>query len=75
MVQMVSWRNSTPDVGAVAFCTIKIDDFMAFLTSTSTTTSSVRSLTWTRSKVVTSIDIAIEVAGVAQLEETNNEGQ
>ena len=64
-----------PHFGAAALCTIKIDDFRASSTSTSTTTSSLRSLTWPRSKVVTSIDIAIEVAGVAQLEEINNEGQ
>ena len=28
-VPMESRRNSTPDFGAAAFCTIKIDDFMA----------------------------------------------
>ena len=27
MVPMEAWRNSTPDFGAAAFCTIKIDLF------------------------------------------------
>ena len=40
---MESWRNSTPNFGAAAFCTIKIDYFRASLTSTSMTTSSLRS--------------------------------
>ena len=34
------WRNSTPDFGAVAFCTTNIDDFRTSLTSTSSTISS-----------------------------------
>ena len=33
MVPMEPWRNSTPDFGAAAFCTTKIDDFRSSLTS------------------------------------------
>ena len=51
MAPIDPWRNSAPDFGAAAFCTTKIDDFKASLTSTSTTTSSLRSLRWPRSKV------------------------
>ena len=50
MVPLEPWRNSTPDFGAAAFCTIKIDDFRASSTSTSTTTSSLRALRWPRSR-------------------------
>ena len=45
MVPMEPWQNSTPVLGAAAFCTTKIDDFRASLTST------LRSLRWPRSKV------------------------
>ena len=40
MVPIEPWQNSTPIFGAAAFCTIKIEDFRASLTSTFSTTSS-----------------------------------
>ena len=45
MVPIEPWQNSTPVFGAAAFCTTKIDDFRASLTSP------LRSLRWPRSKV------------------------
>ena len=67
------WRNSTPDFGAVAFCTTNIEDFRTPLTSTSSTISSTyssqkRSLRWTSSKRK-----IMELILVDQLEDTNNE--
>ena len=52
MVPIELWRNFTPDFGAAAFCTTKIDDFRASLTSP------LRSSRWPRSKVsdVTQLD-------------------
>ena len=55
MAPIDPWRNSTPDFGAVAFCTTNIEDFRTPLTSTSSTISSTyssqkRSLRWTSSK-------------------------
>ena len=55
MAPIDSWRNSTPDFGAVAFCTTNIEDFRTSLTSTSSTISSTyssqkRSLRWISSK-------------------------
>ena len=40
MAPIDPWRNSTPDFGAVAFCTTNIEDFRTSLTSTSSTISS-----------------------------------
>ena len=40
MAPIDPWRNSTPDFGAVAFCTTNIEDFRTPLTSTSSTISS-----------------------------------
>ena len=73
MVPIGSWRNSTPDFGAVAFCTTNIEDFRTSLTSSSSTISSTyssqkRSLRWTSSKRK-----IMEVIEVDQLEDTNNE--
>ena len=45
MVPVALWQNSTPFFGAAAFCTTKIDDFRASMTSP------LRSLRWPRSKV------------------------
>ena len=45
LVPLEPWRNYTPFFGAAAFCTTKIDDFRASLTSP------LRSLRWPRSKV------------------------
>ena len=50
-----SWQNSTPILGAAAFCTTKIGNFRASLTFTSLTTWSTHSserwsLKWTSSK-------------------------
>ena len=59
MAPIDPWRNSTPDFGAVAFCTTNIEDFRTSLTSTSSTIS---------------IFIAEEVIEVDQLEEKNNGG-
>ena len=52
MVPIESWQNSTPEFGAAAFCTTKIDDFRASLMTTTLTTLSTyslkrRSLRWT----------------------------
>jgi len=44
MAPIDPWRNSTPDFGAVAFCTTNIEDFRTPLTSTSSTISSTYSL-------------------------------
>ena len=73
MVPIDPWRNSTPDFGAVAFCTTNIDDFRTPLTSTSLTilltySSQKRSLRWTSSKRK-----IMELIQVEQLEDTNNE--
>ena len=73
MAPIDPWRNSTPDFGAVAFCTTNIEDFRTPLTSTSSTISSTyssqkRSLRWTSSK--RKIMVVIEVG---QLENTYNE--
>ena len=72
MVPIEPWQNSTPIFGAAAFCTIKIEDFRASLTSTFSTTSSAywwkrRSLRCTSSKRQ-----LMEVAKVDQLKDTNN---
>ena len=40
MAPIDPWRNSTPDFGAVAFCTTNIEYFRTPLTSTSSTVSS-----------------------------------
>ena len=40
MAPIDPWRNSTPDFGAVAFCTTNIEDFRTSLTSSSSTISS-----------------------------------
>ena len=73
MAPIDPWQNSTPDFGAVAFCTTNIEDFRTPLTSTSSTISSTyssqkRSLRWTSSKRK-----IMEVIEVDQLEDTNNE--
>ena len=67
------WRNSTPDFGAVAFCTTNIEDFRTPLTSTSSTilstySSQKWSLRWTSSKRK-----IMELIQVDQHEDTNNE--
>ena len=55
IVPMEPWQNFTPFFGAAAFCTTKIDDFRASLTTTTLTTlstypSKTRSLRWTSSQ-------------------------
>ena len=40
MAPIDPWRNSTPDFGAVAFCTTNIEDFRTSLTSTFSSISS-----------------------------------
>ena len=73
MAPIDPWRNSTPDFGAVAFCTTNIEDFRTPLTSTSSTISTTysaqkRSLRWTSSKWK-----IMELILVEQLKDTNNE--
>ena len=51
MAPIDPWQNSTPDFGALAFCTTNIEDFRTPLTSTSSTISSTySSQKWTSSK-------------------------
>ena len=67
MVLLEPWQNSTPFLDAAAFCTTKIDDFRASLTTWSTHSSKRRSLRWTSFKRQ-----IMEVFEVDQLKETNN---
>ena len=72
MVPIDPWRNSTPDFGAVAFCTTNIKDFRTPLTSTSSTISLTYS-SYKRSLRCTSLKRKImEVIEVDQLKDTNN---
>ena len=71
MAPINPWQNFTADFGAVAFCTMNIEDFRSSLTSISSTTSSTyssqkRSLRWTSSKRKT-----MEFIEIDQLEDTN----
>ena len=73
MAPIDPWQNSTPDFGALAFCTTNIEDFRTPLMSTSSTISSTysshnRSSRWTSSKVK-----VMQVIKVDQLEDTNYE--